>query len=91
MQIMQREFLQPHGVSGVIAFAIVDDDIHLLQTAQRLAQRPCRQTKAVAETALGIHYGNLDVTLQPIVLQPVIGDYHITLTQQFTCGGDTID
>jgi hypothetical protein len=50
------------------------DRIHLAKTRCRLAQRPRRQQPPVAELARGIDDGNLERSLQPIVLQAVVGD-----------------
>ena len=73
-------------------FPRMHDQPHLRQPPRGLTQRTCRQAAPVAQAPLGIHRGDLQIPLQPVVLEPIVADEDVAakLPHQTQPRGDAV-
>ena len=92
-QVMRITLLHSQPVFLLVPQPVSNHQVDFLQTTDRFPQRPGRHQEAVAESSHAINHGNLDITLQGVVLQAVItqDDITVTVCNQRCCGRYTIE
>ena len=78
-QLDSRTRLHCHREFITTAEAVYNHHINFPEPLEGFAQRAGRQGQAIAETTHSINNSNLHITLQGIVLQPVITHYDVTI------------